>query len=56
MKSAVAIKKYIEQDPNGSKVPASELTAFKKACTPEEWAKMGQNACEILNEEWEPTQ
>jgi hypothetical protein len=42
-----ALTTYLKDDPNPPS--ASEIMAFKKACTEEEWTRYCQEATEIVN-------
>lgn len=46
-----AIKTYMEQDPNGRKVDAKELIAFKGCMPPTEYHELGLQAAAALGEE-----
>ncbi len=56
MKSALAIRTYLQAPPNGTTVSASELADFMKGMPQEEKNKLGQEACALIGEIWEPSE
>ena len=46
--ATMAIKKFFEAEPNGSKLGMTELKDFKAVCTDEEWQKFSQDAADFL--------
>lgn len=56
MKAATAIRTFINKNTDEqSKVSMQELREFRDACTKEEWASFGMQACKLLGEIFEPT-
>ena len=51
LSAIMAIKKYLEADPNGRTTATSDLAGLKKASSPEEWAQFAKDAAAALGEE-----
>lgn len=53
MKSAMAIRTYLQAPPNGTPVSAGELAAMFKEMSTEEKETMGREACKLLGEQYD---
>lgn len=51
LSATMAIKRYLESEPNGAQVTTSELKEFKDSCTPEEWQDFGRVSADNLGVE-----
>lgn len=55
MKTAVAVRTYLQAEPNGTPVTARELADTFKGMPQEEKDALGREACDLLGETWEPS-
>ena len=58
MKTSAAIRRFMNSqghnpDMTYAPVKVQEIKEFKNACTPEEYADLGKQACTLLGETWE---
>lgn len=55
MKTATAVRHYLQAEPNGTPVSAKELVETFKGMTKDEKDAWGREACDLLGETWEPS-
>jgi hypothetical protein len=48
----MALKRFLEKEPNGMPTTMNDLKGLKESCTPEEFEALGKQACKNLGEEW----